>query len=161
MFIKLQINKLSLLYRIFITLLIFLFVASIFFEIVIHTIPQAAYLFPFVKKGFSLICHQNDEKIISLFGFHSLVCARCTGIYLGMFLISIYTMIRPIIKTAGYKLFIIFTAPMIADVIFVNMKLYHYSKISAIITGLLFGSILFVYLYNGLNLLIIENRIRH
>lgn len=151
----------SLRYRIFITLLLSLFVCSIFFEVVINFLPISAYLFPFVRKGFLLICHQHEEKLIDFLGFHSMVCARCTGIYLGMFLISIYSIFKPIKRINGYKLLFIFSIPMVADVLFISMKLYNYSKISAIITGILFGSVLFVYLYNGLNLLIIENRARH
>lgn len=45
---------------------------------------------------------------------------------------------------------------MIIDVILTTASIYNYSKAVAITTGFLFGSILFLYLYNGLQNLIIE-----
>lgn len=143
-------------YRILISLILLLFTLSIFFEFIVHLINQSIFLFPFVKKGFSLLCHQDEEKIINLYGIHSLVCARCTGIYLGMFLTSIYIIFKPVTKTRGASFFLILTLPMILDVVLVNLGFYNYSKYSAVITGLLFGSVVFVYFYNGLNLLISE-----
>lgn len=73
-----------------------------------------------------------------------------------MLLTSIYIIFKPDAKTRGASYFFILTLPMIADVIFVNLEFYNYSKYSAVITGLLFGSVVFVYFYNGLNLLISE-----
>jgi hypothetical protein len=36
-----------------------------------------------LQRGFRLVCHQQPERSISLFGGHVAVCARCLGIYLG------------------------------------------------------------------------------
>lgn len=36
-----------------------------------------------LRRGFSLVCHQQTERCFVLFGGSVAVCARCLGIYLG------------------------------------------------------------------------------
>lgn len=111
---------------------------------------------PFVKTSYSLVCHQNPDKLIFFSCGFSFTCSRCTGIYFGALLISLFLVIRPLDFLPDKKLLILFSAPMIMDVIFTSFHLYSYSKLIAFITGLLFGSILFFYFYKGLNLLLTE-----
>lgn len=102
------------------------------------------------------MCHQDPYKLITISCGTSLVCARCFGIYLGLFFSSaLFLFYIPKIKR-GITILIIASIPMLIDVIATTINIYTYSKTIAFFTGFLFGSILFLYLYNGLENLIAE-----
>ncbi len=90
----------------------------------------------------------------------SMVCARCTGIYMGAFASSILFFFVSIKKELSIKYLFLFSVPLIVDIILYSIGIYHYSKVMALITGLLLGSAGFFYLYNGLNNFIIANKKR-
>ncbi len=103
-------------------------------------------LFPFLKKIYSEFCHQIDYKTINIFGYKLLVCARCTGIYLGGFISSVYFIFRKTNIKLNKKLFYGVALLMLGDVLFTTFGVYDYSKVIAFSTGLLFGCIVFVYI---------------
>lgn len=138
----------------FATLLIWF--AGIFYECAIEFVNSLIIGYPIIHNTYSLVCHQDTDKLINLSCGTTLVCARCTGIYTGLLLNSLITIfLIPEIKTS-FKLLVLFTVPMLLDVLFVILNFYPYMKAAAFTTGFLFGSILFLYLYNGLNKLIVE-----
>lgn len=85
-----------------------------------------------------------------------MVCARCTGIYSGLLLNSFIALFFISEIKTSFRFLVLFSLPMLLDVLFVLLNVYPYMKAVAFTTGLLFGSILFLYLYNGLNKLIVE-----
>jgi len=115
---------------------------------------------PFIKKSYSLVCHQEESKLIYFDGYATNTCARCTGIYIGLLLASLLSIFKTTSKIPGIKYLFIFAVPMLIDVILYSIGIYKYSKEAAFATGLLFGSIGFLYFYTGVNELLNEIRLR-
>ncbi len=117
-----------------------------------------ALLYPFLKYNYGLVCHQNPAKVILIGGHKLLVCARCTGIYLGALITSLFSLIA--IKRTKLKL-IFFLIPLLMiffDVLLSTLNVYHYSKLLAMFTGLLFGSVVFIYILNSVEKYFSENK---
>ncbi len=115
---------------------------------------------PFKFIG-SLVCHQDTSKLIELNGMHSLVCARCSGIYSGAFLASLFFLFNSIRNDLSYKWLIIAVIPSVLDIIFYTSGLYEYSKIISFCCGLLLGSIGILYFYVGIENYYSERKQRH
>ena len=147
----------SLQVRVFIFLLITIWLFGIFIEFLIPLQKGLAYLFPFLESIYSTVCHQKPKKLIEIGGAHTLVCARCTGIYLGGFLSSFIFLFIAKVNLKNGKLMIAASIPMIIDVLLYSSGLYEYSKTIALITGLLLGSVGIAYIYNGLQILVEKN----
>lgn len=117
-------------------------------------------LFPIQKQLFSVVCHQEIERSFDCGNAALLVCARCSGIYFGSAIASlIIIFIRKsfIIKT---KWLILFSLPMLLDVLLLTFGIYDYNKLVSSITGLLFGSIVFLYILSAIeNLLLQKNNL--
>lgn len=104
---------------------------------------------------FGFVCHQQDDKLLTIFGIKTMVCARCTGIYFGMFVGSIYILFFNVIKIK-IKIFIFALLPILFDVIFIEINLYAYSKLIAFLTGFIFGVMLFLFLSTVINSFYLE-----
>ncbi len=136
--------------------LIIIWCAGFLIEFIIPVFNNAAYALPFLDKFYSLVCHQNPHKLITINGYSTLVCARCTGIYFG-FLISAAIFIFIVnITEPKIKYFIFAGIPMALDVLLYSIGVYPYSKTIALITGLLLGSVGFIYFYDALKKLYYE-----
>jgi len=69
---------------------------------------------------------------------------------MGVLISSLIILIPQItIKIKTWQL-ILFSLPMLADVIFYSIGLYQYNKIIAVITGILFGSAVFLYILDAI-----------
>ena len=136
--------------RILLFFLIFVWSSGIFIEFIIEYIPGSVYLFPWLKKTYSTVCHQENYKLIEYSGYHTLVCARCSGIYIGAFLSSFIALFIRFKERLGIHVLLTAMIPIVLDIIFYTMGLYSYSKSAAFITGFLLGSVGFFYLYYGL-----------
>lgn len=101
---------------------------------------------------YSTVCHQNPDKSFLCSKSHLLVCNRCLGIYLGALIISLVLLFYK--KKFRLNLFpLIFACtPMLIDVLAVSLNIYEYSFITALLTGILFGSVSFLYILS-----VIEN----
>ena len=107
-------------------------------------------IYPYLKLGYSTVCHQTEAKSFACGSNVFLVCIRCTGIYFSVLVTSFLTLFintRIKIKT---KYLIILSIPMLMDVIFYSIGLYSYNKITAGLTGVLFGSIVFLYILSAI-----------
>ena len=104
----------------------------------------------FLKLCYSRVCHQSNEATFYINGSYLLVCARCSGIYLGAFLVIIPLLFMKPEWKLSLKPFVLFTTPLIIDAFAVRLSIYTYSKINAFITGLFFGSIVIIYIFNVL-----------
>ena len=105
---------------------------------------------------YSLVCHQETNKLIIIGDIQSLTCARCTGIYFGFLFLSVLNIFIGFEKSPKIKFFLLFSVPMLLDVLFYSTGVYHYSKSIAFISGFLFGSTGFLYFYNGIKTLFNE-----
>jgi len=142
--------------RFYIFIIIALWCFGIFIEWFAKIDGHLILALPFLQKTYSLVCHQEINKLISWDGLHTLTCARCTGIYLGLLFSSTMVLFRLPKKIHPIKFLLIAAIPMMADVVFYTFGVYPYSKVIAFSTGLLLGSIGFFYLYVGLIKLIDE-----
>ena len=108
--------------------------------------PVTAVLYPVLKRDYGIVCHQRDVKTFAVFGHKLLVCARCTGIYFGALIISFVSLF--IIKKIILDLKLLYAAmiPMALDVLLTTFGVYQYSKYLAFLTGLFFGSVVFIYI---------------
>ncbi len=136
--------------------LVLIWCAGIFFEWIIPLNNKFILILPFLHKAYSPVCHQIKTKLITDGTYETLVCARCAGIYLGSLIICFALIFINLEKKLSIKPLLIFSAPMIADVLLYSIGIYNYSKLIAFSTGLLFGSAGFLYLYNGLRQFFVE-----
>lgn len=143
-------------YRLIIFVLISIWLLGIFIEWLIPFQKSLLLIFPFLEKSYSLVCHQDASKLIVWNDKHTLVCARCAGIYSGMFFLSTVSLFYSFKKLPKLKIFISVAALMIIDVVSTSFGIYIYSKSIAFITGLLLGSVGFLYFYFGVNEIILE-----
>lgn len=137
--------------RILIALLLLTWTAGIFAEFIIPAGSPAQVSLPFLNIAYSNVCHQNSAKAISFWGRHSLVCSRCSGIYIGASLMSILVIFLKVNLRSDLKRWMpaVIVLPMLADVIFYKAGLYEYSKNAAFFTGLLSGSAGFLYILDA------------
>lgn len=105
---------------------------------------------PFIKNMYSLVCHQHVEKTFSINDHYLYVCARCTGIYLGAFVISLFSLFSLHNLPRKINLLYISAIPMLIDVVSTTAGIYSYSKTIALLTGIFFGSVVFVYILAAL-----------
>ncbi|HCY77871.1 MAG TPA: hypothetical protein DHV28_18340 [Ignavibacteriales bacterium] len=113
--------------------------------------------YPFQKQIYSTVCHQNINKSFTCNGIPFFVCARCTGIYSGVLIAALIILFlkKPLnIKT---YLLLLFSLPMLTDVILVNIGVYNYNRLLSAFTGLLFGSVVFLYILEAIENLLFRN----
>jgi uncharacterized membrane protein len=109
------------------------------------------------KRIYSPVCHQVHDKCISIENNEMLVCARCFGIYSGSLIAGIAIIFFQF-ANMKIKLLLIAPIPLIADVMLSTIDIYSYSKLLAFITGLIFGTIVFLFLLNEIeNLFLIKS----
>lgn len=143
-------------YRLTLFIVLLLWFSGIFVEWWITFENHFLFALPFLQKTYSLVCHQDKTKLLIFNHGETLTCARCTGIYLGLLFVSIIFLFKDFKRKFPVKFLLYAVVPMIADVLLYSLNVYHYSKLVAFNTGLLLGSVGFLYLYTGLNNLIIE-----
>jgi len=118
----------------------------------------AAVSYPILKHAYGEVCHQIPAKTFLIGGKKLLVCARCTGIYLGALTISLLSLFFFKKLKLEVKLLYVSITPILIDVIFSSFNIYKYSKIIAFGTGLFFGSIVFVYILATIENIFIEKK---
>ena len=109
---------------------------------------------PILNLFYHNVCHQADHKLIIINGFSLLVCARCSGIYLGALITSVFVLISLWNIKVSLILFKFALIILVADVIINNIIFNDYNKLSAFFTGLFFGAVCFLMVIS-----IIENYI--
>jgi uncharacterized membrane protein len=103
---------------------------------------------PVLNMFYNNVCHQDLNKTIEINGFHFFVCARCTGIYFGALLFAFAAVIFLKEIRIPVKMHTLSIILLLIDVIINNLFLVNYSRVTAFITGLIFGSIVFLVLLN-------------
>ena len=106
--------------------------------------------YQFLKLCYSKVCHQSKAASFYINDGYMLLCARCSGIYLGAFLVLIPLSFKKSLFQLSLKPLIIFSIPMILDAIAIRSGIYTFSKFNAFITGILFGSIIIIYIFEVL-----------
>ena len=143
--------------KLFFFLLISLWVSGIFIEFLIPYFNNLSFSYPVLSRIYSTVCHQQVEKLIVFNNHNSLVCSRCTGIYIGGFISSFLMLFVSKLNIKNAKILLLASFPMLIDVLLYSIGIYSYSKYFALITGFLFGFVGIVYIYNGFQILIEKN----
>ena len=130
----------------------FVLFASIAWCILIFITPLFAYfhsnLAIFSKYFFSIICHQMPERSFFILGEQLPVCARCVGIYTGwLFGVLLYAF-RGAVTTK--KMLAISAIPIALDALTQLTGLRESTNLLRLLTGLLFGIILALFLTHHL-----------
>ncbi|MCW8850273.1 MAG: DUF2085 domain-containing protein [Melioribacteraceae bacterium] len=149
--VKIKITEIILLF------LITIWCIGIFWEFIAYKFPNLFYYLPFLKYNYSIICHTQSEKLLEIGMFKTLTCSRCTGIYLGGF-VSALILFLGFRKSISTKTLLFSSIPMFIDVILYSFGIYHYSKYLALLTGLLLGSVGFIYIHNSIIELVDKQR---
>ena len=109
------------------------------------------------KRIYSPVCHQDHNKCITINSNEMLVCARCAGIYSGAFIVGLAALLFQF-APIKIKTLIILLVPLIVDVTFTTIGIYFYSKTIAFTTGLIFGSIVSLFLLNEIEDLFLNKK---
>ena len=113
--------------------------------IIFHDVKAFLIAKPFLNQVYSTVCHQAHEKTMSFYGENLFVCSRCAGIYLGIFIIGLLSFtIKKKIKNSFY-FFVVSSLILLSDVSFTTFGVYNYSKLVALLTGLLLGSTILLF----------------
>ncbi|NMB83180.1 MAG: DUF2085 domain-containing protein, partial [Ignavibacteria bacterium] len=98
-------------YRLILFFVLLLWTFGTFYECLIGVFNGLIYAYPVIHKTYSIVCHQDPYKLITISCGTSLVCARCFGIYLGLFFSSaLFLFYIPKIKR-GITILIIASLP--------------------------------------------------
>ena len=116
--------------------------------------------YPILKSTYGAVCHQLSVKTFSFMGHKLFVCARCTGIYLGALLTSILSLLFFSKLKLGLKLLYVSVLPVMLDVLLSSIHVYVYSKYIAFLTGLFFGSVVFLYILESAENYFYKNRMK-
>jgi uncharacterized membrane protein len=106
---------------------------------------------PFLNLAYSQVCHQSHEKTISFWGENIFVCSRCAGIYLGIFLTGFLAIIFSTTPLRIFYFLLLSLILMFIDVSSTTIGIYNYSKSFALLTGLLSGSALLLFVLEQFN----------
>ena len=117
---------------------------------------QMVILYPLLKQVYSTVCHQIPYKSIEVNGINFLVCARCSGIYFGGLLISMFFLFS--FRNYSLKVSYLFIAaiPMLTDVILYSTGVYAYSKIIALVTGFIFGFVVVSFILSSIEKILLK-----
>ena len=137
-------NKRKIYFRIFVFLLIGTWCVGFSFKSLSGGSALSLISSPVLNLFYHNVCHQSDHKLIIINGFSLLVCARCTGIYLGALITSVIVLISLRNMKVSNILFKFALVILAADVIVNNFFLSSYNKLTAFFTGLFFGAVCFL-----------------
>lgn len=147
----------------FIRLFLFFLLLSLSIGFSIGTFYPEVSIFKVLNHFFAIfyspICHQSPERCIVINDIALLICARCSGIFFGALIISLLSLFYWKKRNPPVKYIFISFFPLLLDVFLVMLGLYNYSKTISFITGLVFGSTIFLYILHTIenNLLVRRN----
>ena len=102
---------------------------------------------------FGTLCHQLPERSFFIAGHKLAVCARCSGIYAGFALVSLfYPLARPLRATINPPVKWLFLAavPMAIDFSLTFFGYWENTHTTRLITGLLLGGVAVFYVIPGI-----------
>lgn len=105
----------------------------------------------------SFICHQIPERSFHLAGFQLPVCARCLGIYVGVWAGAAYLWMRAtpgpahsIAPSAWRRLAVLAACPTLLTVALESAGVWHPSNLTRAVTGVPLGSVVALVVVNAL-----------
>ncbi len=119
---------------------------GLFLPAVLNDSNSIALINPLLNLFYSKVCHQSELKSIYINGKALLVCARCSGIYFGALSASILLLFSIRVEIKKLTPMLIASLLLLVDVVLSTIGIYAYQKSIALITGIIFGSIVFLYI---------------
>jgi uncharacterized membrane protein len=114
-----------------------------------------------VYGAFSHVCHQRPERSFFVMGHQLAVCARCTGVYVGVATAAlIYPLVRSLkrVDTPQRRWLFIAAVPLVIDFGLEFLGLWHNTHLSRFTTGALLGAVALFYIMPGLMELSLRGR---
>ncbi len=145
-------TKSNLFLRIIIFFLILIWCLGFLSPIFFKELNYLVITYPFSKRIYSIVCHQITSKTFIINGERLLVCARCSGIYIGALFSSLISLFYSSKIIKNINLFLYSIILLTLDVFFSSAGIYHYSKLLAFLTGIFFGSVSFLYILNAIEI---------
>ena len=102
-----------------------------------------------VYSAYSPVCHQIDGRCFHLFEAKWGVCSRCSAIYFSFFLsLLLYPLFRRLSSPSypGRWWIALAVAPMVIDILLNFTGIYPNTPLTRTITGMMFGSMLPLYI---------------
>ena len=149
-------NILNIYYKFAFLFFLTIWIMGIFIEYLIPHFESLAFLYPILKSTYSTVCHQQQDILLIINNSATLTCSRCTGIYIGSFFSALILLFFSVSKIKNGKILILAFLPMLIDVVCYSLGVYTYSKTIALFSGILFGSVGIIYIYNGFDILFNE-----
>lgn len=93
----------------------------------------------------SLVCHQNPQRTLFIAGIPLPLCARDTGIYLGIFIVLVYCLVRGRMKADAVPstrisiVLALLMVPMMVDAVTSYISIRKTDNITRLVTGIFFG----------------------
>ncbi len=137
-------NKRKIYFRLFVFLLISAWCVGFSFKSLSGGSALSLVSSPILNLFYHNVCHQSDHKLIIINGFPLLVCARCSGIYLGALITSVFVLISLRNIKVAHIFFKFAIIILVTDVIINNFFFSNYNKLTAFFTGLFFGAVCFL-----------------
>lgn len=107
-------------------------------------------VYPFTKSLFLRICHGIADRCFEIDGISLHLCARCLGIYSGLFAgsITILFLKNQLVHFTKRRYLLIAFSPILLHKILEILSIINYSKVWALISGILSGYLIFLYIGN-------------
>ncbi len=107
-------------------------------------------VYPFTKSLFSRICHGMADRCFELNGITLHLCARCLGIYSGLFAGSITILFQhnQFLYLTRRRFLLAAFSPILINKSLEILTLMDYSRTWALISGILSGYLIFLYIGN-------------
>lgn len=96
----------------------------------------------FLSRFFSYLCHQIPGRSFSLlwYGDKSILCSRCTGMYIGMIFGFIFSFCAKTINNNKIIIMILFSVIIVAlEMTFERIFLFQLGNFARFMTGIIFG----------------------
>lgn len=106
-----------------------------------------------IYQAFSRVCHQIPERSFHIAGHSLAVCARCTGLYVGLAAgVLFYPLLRSLRSTETPARFWLFVAavPMGIDFLLGFFGIWENTHLSRFVTGVLLGAVAALFIVPGL-----------
>lgn len=136
------------------TLLKFLPVTLLFLLLAVSFLPfysdGTSIVYPFTKSLFSRICHGMSDRCFEMDGIPFHLCSRCLGIYSGLFAgsITILFLKNQTVHFTKRRYLLIAFSPILINKLLEFLLIMEYSKVWALISGILSGYLIFLYIGN-------------
>ncbi|MGD8306100.1 MAG: DUF2085 domain-containing protein [Ignavibacteria bacterium] len=142
--------------------LLFIWCLGFSFPVLTPSFEGKTLIKPIIAHSYSLVCNQSHTANIFSENSHLLVCARCAGIYIGALIAITLLLMSSLRINLKIKSLFALSAPLVIDALSVRIGLYPYSKIVAMITGVLFGGAMLLYILNTIeNSILMQNNKSH